>query len=147
MDVNKASDYKEVLDIGREDSEDRISIPFHGPNNWPTAFPELKRPVLDHQEQLWKVANDLTHAFALALGQEEDFFDRYIDDPIIIHRMNYYPPQDAWSDDSQLSCRAQTPIMAFSRFSSLLVGATQICKHSFLTPVGWESHPRKGCCV
>jgi isopenicillin N synthase-like dioxygenase len=93
LDPAMKADGKEVLDIGREEPLAAAAVPFHGPNRWPTALSdrEFRDPILAHQNALWDVANSLTRAFALALGVKENYFAEMIDDPCIIHRLNFYP--------------------------------------------------------
>ena len=86
-------------------------MPFHGPNRWPSALrhSEFRDPVLAHQSALWDVANSLTRAFALALGVEENYFAEMVDDPCIIHRLNFYPgSQEENKRETGLRCNAHT---------------------------------------
>uniref|UniRef100_A0A7S0FIB5 Fe2OG dioxygenase domain-containing protein n=1 Tax=Pyrodinium bahamense TaxID=73915 RepID=A0A7S0FIB5_9DINO len=93
LNTSRGEDIKEVLDIGREGSEAALAIPFQGPNVWPATLPpeDFKLPILRHQEAMWDLACDMTRAIALSLALPETFFDQFVDDPIIIHRLNYYP--------------------------------------------------------
>ena len=114
LDVSSSPDYKEVLDLGpEEDAVAAAAVPFHGPNRWPSALSDaqFKNPLLAHQAKLLEVARDLVHAFALALGVEECYFDQFIQDPILIHRLNHYPQrehQQSQEDHRELSCGAHT---------------------------------------
>ena len=46
-----------------------------GPNQWPSAMPELKPLILRYQAEMTRVGLDVLRAVALALGQDEDLFD------------------------------------------------------------------------
>ncbi|MFD1981575.1 isopenicillin N synthase family dioxygenase [Mesorhizobium newzealandense] len=101
-----AADWREQLDIGVE----RQPIPqgpgiaawtrLQGPNQWPSALPDLKPALLAWQTRATAVAIRLLKAFALSLDQPEDAFDAiYRDSPN--HRMKIvrYPGRDATDGD------------------------------------------------
>jgi len=101
-----AADWREQLDIGVE----RQPIPqgpgiapwtrLQGPNQWPSALPDLKPALLAWQASATAVAIRLLKAFALSLDQPEDAFDTiYRDSPN--HRMKIvrYPGRDATDGD------------------------------------------------
>ncbi|PZV36586.1 isopenicillin N synthase family dioxygenase [Mesorhizobium kowhaii] len=101
-----AADWREQLDIGVE----RQPIPqgpgiapwtrLQGPNQWPSALPDLKPALLAWQTRATAVAIRLLKAFALSLDQPEDAFDAiYRDSPN--HRMKIvrYPGRHATDGD------------------------------------------------
>ncbi|MFD2058366.1 isopenicillin N synthase family dioxygenase [Mesorhizobium calcicola] len=101
-----AADWREQLDIGVE----RLPIPqgpgiapwtrLQGPNQWPSALPDLKPALLAWQARATAVAIRLLKAFALSLDQPEHAFDAiYRDSPN--HRMKIvrYPGRDAREGD------------------------------------------------
>jgi isopenicillin N synthase-like dioxygenase len=45
-----------------------------GPNQWPSAMPELKHVILRYQAEVTRVAINVLKAIAIALGQDEDAF-------------------------------------------------------------------------
>jgi len=75
-------DWREELDIGLE----APSLPFdpdalawqrlQGPNQWPAKVPELRPVLLRWQGEMIRVASTLLRAFAVALGQPENAFER-----------------------------------------------------------------------
>jgi isopenicillin N synthase-like dioxygenase len=73
-------DWREQVDIGPERPAlplDREAPPWdrlQGPNQWPAAFPEFKRTLLDYQDQTTALAIKVLRAFAAALEQSEDVF-------------------------------------------------------------------------
>ncbi|KAL1410547.1 hypothetical protein Q8F55_004560 [Vanrija albida] len=79
-------DWREQIDIGPEgpnlDSEaaarEAAGAPPHlrllGPNQWPSALPELRPAAEEWIAHLQTVAFKLLSAWSLALGQEEDYF-------------------------------------------------------------------------
>ncbi|RUX98008.1 MULTISPECIES: isopenicillin N synthase family oxygenase [unclassified Mesorhizobium] len=97
-----AADWREQLDIGVERqpiAQGPGIAPWtrlQGPNQWPSALPELKPALLAWQTKATAVAIRLLKAFALSLDQPEDAFDAiYRDSPN--HRMKIvrYPGRDA----------------------------------------------------
>ncbi|MBP0015461.1 MAG: isopenicillin N synthase family oxygenase [Roseofilum sp. SBFL] len=44
-------------------------------------------------EIMTKIVPHLLHGLAVALGKESNYFDSYFDEPILIHRTIYYPPE------------------------------------------------------
>ncbi|AZV17737.1 MULTISPECIES: isopenicillin N synthase family oxygenase [unclassified Mesorhizobium] len=101
-----AADWREQLDIGVERqpiAQGPGIAPWtrlQGPNQWPSALPELKPALLAWQTKATAVAIRLLKAFALSLDQPEDAFDAiYRDSPN--HRMKIvrYPGRDATEGD------------------------------------------------
>ncbi|WP_027162234.1 isopenicillin N synthase family oxygenase [Mesorhizobium sp. WSM1293] len=101
-----AADWREQLDIGVERqpiAQGPGIAPWtrlQGPNQWPSALPELKPALLAWQAKATAVAIRLLKAFALSLDQPEDAFDAiYRDSPN--HRMKIvrYPGRDAIEGD------------------------------------------------
>ncbi|WP_314457087.1 2-oxoglutarate and iron-dependent oxygenase domain-containing protein, partial [uncultured Microbacterium sp.] len=79
-------DWREQIDIGpeREAVTDPDAPGYNrliGPNLWPAAQPELKDVVTEWHDHLTGVARKLLRAWALALGAEEQYFDRHFGDP------------------------------------------------------------------
>jgi len=85
-------DPKEIFDLGIEKTlSDR---PFTGPNVIPdnSIAPGFASSNYQLQNEIMtKVAPKLLKGFALALGLEANWFDRFFSDPILIHRNIYYP--------------------------------------------------------
>ncbi|WP_027035612.1 isopenicillin N synthase family dioxygenase [Mesorhizobium ciceri] len=101
-----AADWREQLDIGVERqpiAQGPGIAPWtrlQGPNQWPSALPELKPALLAWQAKATAVAIRLLKAFALSLDQPEDAFDAiYRASPN--HRMKIvrYPGRDAAEGD------------------------------------------------
>ncbi|MCJ1708138.1 isopenicillin N synthase family oxygenase [Microbacterium sp. VKM Ac-2923] len=92
-------DWREQIDIGPE--RDAIRDPdgpgynrLIGPNLWPAAQPELKEVVTEWHDHLTGVARKLLRAWALALGAEEQYFDRHFGDPQTLIKIVRYPGKD-----------------------------------------------------
>lgn len=102
-------DAREQLDFGPE----RPALPrsawdapfrlLQGPNQWPDGpLPELRGVVLGWTELLGRVATELTHALAAALGLPEQHFDEaFAGDPHWFGRLIRYVGTDGDGADAQ----------------------------------------------
>ncbi len=89
-------DWREQIDIGpeREAVTDPDAPDFArltGPNLWPEALPELREVVTAWHDRLTEIARTLLRVWALALGAEEDYFDRHFGDPSTLIKIVRYP--------------------------------------------------------
>ncbi len=100
-----AADRREQIDIGPE----RPAVPTRpgdpdylrliGPNQWPSALPELRDAVLGWQAEALRVAREVLRALSAALGQREDYFDGWFDGEATLHvKIVHYPPREAPED-------------------------------------------------
>lgn len=92
-------DWREQIDIGpeREALVDPDGPGYNrlvGPNLWPAAQPELKDVVTEWHDHLTGVARKLLRAWAVALGAEEQYFDRQFGDPQTLIKIVRYPGKD-----------------------------------------------------
>lgn len=93
-----AADWREQLDIGPERTALPAPSPAYlrliGPNQWPSALPELRETVLAWQAEALRVSREVLRALSAALGQDDDYFDRWFDDEAAIHlKVVHYPPR------------------------------------------------------
>ena len=74
-------DWREQIDIGPEKQQARLGpddpawARLQGPNQWPTALPELKPVVLAYQAAVAQLAIKVLRAFVAALDQPVDVFE------------------------------------------------------------------------
>lgn len=101
-----AQDWREQVDISTEgqpealDDEAPAWKRLVGPNQWPSAIPELKPVALDYQEQVTALGINLLRAIALALGQPEDAFAPIYDpQPGQLLKLIRYPGRDTAQSD------------------------------------------------
>ena len=92
-------DWREQIDIGPErapltDPDGPGYNRLVGPNLWPAAQPELQDVVTEWHDHLTGVARKLLRAWALALGAEEQYFDRHFGDPQTLIKIVRYPGKD-----------------------------------------------------
>nr|WP_225953238.1 2-oxoglutarate and iron-dependent oxygenase domain-containing protein [Kibdelosporangium phytohabitans] len=94
-------DWREQIDIGPE----RAALPVTegapawqrliGPNQWPEALPELRETVLAWQDEALRVSREVLRALAVALGQDEGYFDAWFDEEASTHvKIVRYPGRD-----------------------------------------------------
>ena len=99
-------DWREQVDIGTE----REALPHNpnapawtrlrGPNQWPTALPELREVVLRYQAEASKLAIRILEIFATALGQPAHAFEQiYVPEPHYLLKIIRYPGRDLTESD------------------------------------------------
>lgn len=91
-------DWREQIDVGPERAAIETPGPDYerltGPNLWPDAQPELREVVSEWHESLTGIARKLLRAWALALGADEEYFDRHFGDPSTLIKIVRYPGKD-----------------------------------------------------
>jgi isopenicillin N synthase-like dioxygenase len=87
-------DRKEAFDVGYDlapnDDEVRAGTPTMGPNVWPD-LPSFKEDVAEYYDTALGIGAVLFRGFALALGLEETYFDRFVTKPPSQLRLLHYP--------------------------------------------------------
>lgn len=78
-----------------------------GPNQWPESLPELRAVSEEWQAHCERISRKLLRAWALALGESEDYFERSFGDPFTLLKIVRYPPTTPSSSASSLSSGAQ----------------------------------------
>ncbi|MFE9355008.1 isopenicillin N synthase family dioxygenase [Streptomyces olivaceoviridis] len=101
-----SADWREQIDIGPEREalalgpDDPDYLRLIGPNQWPSALPELRDIVLRWQAEALRVSREVLRALAAALGQDEGYFDQWFDDEAAVHvKIVHYPPRAAEDAD------------------------------------------------
>ncbi|MFJ8492705.1 isopenicillin N synthase family dioxygenase [Streptomyces sp. NPDC094038] len=101
-----SADWREQIDIGPERAAldtgpaDPDYLRLIGPNQWPSALPELRDIVLRWQAEALRVSREVLRALAAALGQGEGYFDQWFDDEAAVHvKIVHYPPRTAEDED------------------------------------------------
>lgn len=99
-------DWREQVDFDREEEAVEIGpdtpawMRTLGPNQWPSAMPGLKDVVTRYQAEMTRISIDVLKAIALALGQDEDFFDPlYAEGPRQHLKILRYPGRDGAGSD------------------------------------------------
>lgn len=91
-------DWREQIDVGPERAAIETLGPDYerltGPNLWPAAQPELREVVSEWHDRLTGIARKLLRAWALALGADEEYFDRHFGDPSTLIKIVRYPGKE-----------------------------------------------------
>lgn len=83
------------LQKSREDQLPPDNYGLGGENQWPAdrLLPGFRETYLRYFSEAVELARALMRIFALALDQEEHFFDEMLNFPGVTSRMMHYPPQ------------------------------------------------------
>ncbi|MCP2169400.1 Isopenicillin N synthase [Goodfellowiella coeruleoviolacea] len=94
-------DRREQIDIGPERQALRVAagepawLRLIGPNQWPSALPELREMTLAWQAEALRVSREVLRALAVSLGQAEDYFDTWFDSEASTHvKIIRYPGRE-----------------------------------------------------
>lgn len=90
-------DQKEGLYFGQQLDEShplvQAKTPLHGPNLFPENPADLATTVLQYMAAMTRLGHQLMSGIALALGLEQDYFERHgTTDPLTLFRIFNYPP-------------------------------------------------------
>ncbi|MBF6341387.1 isopenicillin N synthase family oxygenase [Nocardia abscessus] len=130
-------DRREQIDIGPE----REAVPVRagepawrrliGPNQWPTALPQLREATLAWQAEALRVSREVLRALAVALGQDEGYFDTWFDDEASAHvKIIHYPGRDVGRSDQGVGAHKDYGYLALLQQDE--VGGLQV-----QGPQGW----------
>ncbi|WP_420547533.1 isopenicillin N synthase family dioxygenase [Curvivirga sp.] len=129
-DPDKTADLKEGFDLGRDLDANHPKVAeghsLYGPNPWPINDPDFKRVSESYQEEMYKLSSHLLHAFAIALGLEETYFDDKFNDPLALLRMLHYPPQKGYVEEETIGCGDHTDYGAFTILAQKDVSGLQV---------------------
>jgi len=133
-------DQKESFDLCFETPEGDTSHPFAGPNVWPD-LPGFREAVGGYYRAVFDLGRTLLHGFALALGLEESFFDRFVTRPPSQLRMLHYPSNP--SADVNVGIGAHTDYECFT----ILLPTTPGLEVMNGAQEWIDAPPRPGCFV
>ena len=106
-------DHKEFLHIGRERDPEHAERVHSWPNIWPEGF-DLKSDVANYRKLLDNYTEEVCHILALALGEEESFFDEGMVDSESLMRVIHYPAPKEKSIKSEIWAGAHTDVDLFA---------------------------------
>ncbi|MFG9905650.1 isopenicillin N synthase family dioxygenase [Pseudomonas aeruginosa] len=111
LDPALPSDFKETFDMAlhlpAEHPDVRAGKSFYGPNRHPD-LPGWEALLEGHYADMLALARTVLRALAIALGIEEDFFDRRFEQPVSVFRLIHYPPAAARQSADQPGAGAHT---------------------------------------
>jgi isopenicillin N synthase-like dioxygenase len=118
--TNGAVDLRDQIDIGREeparnlDPDEPKWLRLRGPNQWPSALPELRPAVTEWMAQLERVGHILLRALATALGQRADVFADAVTPPeVLLKVIRYRTPADAHPAGQGVGAHRDTGLLTF----------------------------------
>ncbi|MCM2402773.1 isopenicillin N synthase family oxygenase [Rhizobium sp. S153] len=103
-----------ALDVPADDPDVKAGKVLYGPNQWPSDMPEFRKALETYHAEMLKLSGHLLHAFALALGLEETYFDDMVGKPLATLRVLHYPPQFGEIDDRQIGIGAHSDYECFT---------------------------------
>ncbi len=77
-------------------------VPLDGPNQWPAGLSELKVAMTAYFDATEAFGRKMLKGFARALGQHPDFFDQNYRSPMLMMKLNHYPPQPPMTDGQKI---------------------------------------------
>lgn len=74
---------------------------LYGGNLWPSVdvLPGFKATYLEYFKACLRLSRKLVRIFALSLGLEENYFDRFVTVPGCMSRILHYPPQPVLGEE------------------------------------------------
>ncbi len=125
-----AGDLKEGIKIGRDLPPDhplvRAGTPLHGPDQWPSGLPGWREAMQSCYDALVGLGREIMHAFALALGLPETYFDRWLTGPMATLGPLHYPPQQGPISEERLGAGAHTDFGCLTILAQDPVGGLQV---------------------
>jgi len=124
-------DLKEGIYFGAELPEDhplvKAGTPLHGPNLFPSEFPQFREIVLDYMAAMTRLGHALMAGLSLSLGLEASYFaDRYTADPLTLFRIFNYPPSSASEAESSYGVGEYTDYGLLTILRQDLSGGLQV---------------------
>ncbi len=95
-------------------------------NIWPENLPEFRAAMLTYHAHMLTLGRALFRAFALALGESEDFFTPCTTRPACTQRVVHYPSQDGAIDPEQIGIGAHSDYECFTILAQDEVPALQV---------------------
>jgi len=115
-----------ALEVPADDPDVLAGKVLYGPNQWPDGNAAFRSALEDYHAAMIALSHHLLHAFALALGLEETYFDGMVDKPLATLRVLHYPPQFGEIDDRQIGIGAHSDYECFTILAQDTVPALQV---------------------
>ena len=126
----QAGDLKEGIKIGRDLAAShplvRASTPLHGPNQWPPNLPGWRKTMQEYYDLMAALGRKLMGAFALALGLDEIYFERWLQSPMTTLGLLHYPPQTGQITEAQIGAGAHSDYGCLTMLSQDAAGGLQV---------------------
>jgi isopenicillin N synthase-like dioxygenase len=123
-------DLKEGIKIGRDLAAShplvQAKTPLHGPNQWPQNLPGWREVMQEYYDVMEGLGRRLMRAFALALGLEEQYFDRWLKSPMTTLGPLHYPPQKGRITPAQIGAGAHSDYGCLTMLAQDAAGGLQV---------------------
>lgn len=103
--------------------------PVYQKNRWPAGAPDFVETMVVNQRAVRVLAEHLMEAFALALGQPEDYFKQLHRAPLSTFGLNFYPAPDADNPKDNVGVGAHCDASSFTVLLQDDVGGLEV-KHA-----------------
>lgn len=125
----QGGDLKEGIKIGRDLPATHPLVlaqtPLHGPNQWP-SLPGFREVMQTYFAAMEGLGRELLHAFALALGIPETYFDTWLNTPMTTLGPLHYPPQTGRITEAQIGAGAHTDYGCLTMLAQDDAGGLQV---------------------
>jgi len=126
-------DLKESYELGMDlpltDADVAAGRPLHGPNRWPADKPWLEYAAMEYFNATIALGRQLLRVFAVAVGEEEEFFLQFARKPMVQARLFHYPPQQSFTN-LELGAAAHTDYGMLTILSQDPIGGLELCTRS-----------------
>ncbi|RCW81292.1 isopenicillin N synthase-like dioxygenase [Phyllobacterium bourgognense] len=102
-----------ALEVPADDSDVLAGKVLYGPNQWPENRPVFRKALETYYAEMITLSHHLLHAFALALGLKETYFDAIVTKPLATLRVLIIRRSSARSTSAR-SASAPIPTMSAS---------------------------------
>lgn len=121
--------YRFMLDLPPDDPDVVAGKPLHLPNRWPDHLPGFRRTVEDYIEAMLKLSLALRHAFAMALGLDEAYFDAFYRRPLFqLSLLHYRPPKSLRAEDLEIGAGEHRDTGAFTLLMQDATGGLEVAR-------------------
>ena len=118
--------YEVCTELAPDDPDYLAGHICYGPNVWPENLPGYRETVYAYFEAIIQLSHTLCRAFAMALGQPEDFFESKTQRTMSQMRLIHYPPQRGPLDEDEIGIGAHTDYEIFTVLLQTEQGGLQV---------------------
>ncbi|WP_372617703.1 isopenicillin N synthase family dioxygenase [Falsiroseomonas sp.] len=114
------------LELPEDDPEVAAGTPLMGPNQWPSALPELHDALYDWYEAVLEAGHAVLRGLALSLGRDMEFFAEPFARPLARGSAIWYPPQPPDLGAAQFGVAPHTDYGGLTLLTQDMTGGLQV---------------------
>lgn len=119
--------FRFMLDLPTDDPDVKAGKPLHLPNKWPDHLPGFKPTVEAYIDSMLGLSKSLRHAFAIALGLDESYFDSFYRKPLFqLSLLHYRPPASLREEDLEIGAGEHRDTGAFTLLMQDSTGGLEV---------------------